>query len=270
MNHFAIYPELQQAAQQWDYLPNANVLSGKNILVTGAGAGIGECLAKTYALLGANVILLGRTRQKLETVFDWIETHTQTQAVIVPCDLAELSQDSVATLAGSIDEAYGSLHGLVHNASLLGPQVPLQHYSAEEWPRVFAVNVHAPFLLNQGLQDLLSASGDARVIHVSSSVGREGRAYWGAYSASKFALEGLSQIFGDETENAGVIKVYSVNPGATRTQMRATAYPAEDPNSVPPAEQHMQLFAFLQAIDGKVLPPTKSQLDARTWVYQSD
>jgi NAD(P)-dependent dehydrogenase (short-subunit alcohol dehydrogenase family) len=126
------------------------------------------------------------------------------------------------------------------------------------------VNANAPFILTQGLFDLLDRSEDAKVLFISSSVGRQGRAYWGAYSASKFALEGLSQIFADETETAGNILVYSVNPGATRTAMRKAAYPMEDPTSVPLPESHMDMFLYL--LDSPSYA-TGSQLDARSWSH---
>ena len=267
----AHYPELAEAMQEWRFQPDAQLLQGKQILVTGAGAGIGATLAKTLALYGANIILLGRTRRKLDTVFDWIEQHTQTEAVIVPADLAKLNADSVDALADSIEQSYGGLHGIIHNASVLGAKTPIAQYPVEQWPEVFQVNVHAPFLLNRGLFPLLDQQADACIIHMSSTVGRVGRAYWGAYAASKFALEGLSQTFADETENAGRIRVYSVNPGGTRTAMRAQAYPAEDPLSVPTPETHMDMMMYLLTrAHGNVLPPTGSQLDARTWMPEAN
>ena len=269
------YPELAPLAADW---PNflreklaPETLLGKHIVVTGAGDGIGQALAKTLACYGANIILLGRTRSKLETVFDWIKQHTKTDPVIVPCELARLDADTVRTLAESIRSHYGSLHGLVHNASMLGPKVPLAHYPVEQWQTVMQTNVNAVFMLNQGLFDLLDANDHSCVIHVSSSVGLQGRAYWGAYSASKFALEGLSQILADETETAGKIRVYSVNPGGTRTGMRREAYPLEDPMTLPTPEQHMSLFVFLltaSLLPGHIdheLPATGAQIDARNW-----
>ena len=269
------YPELAALASDWpDFLQptlNSRALSGKQIVVTGAGDGIGKALAKTLACIGANVILLGRTRSKLEAVFDWINQHTDTDPVIVPCDLARLDGATVATLAESIRSHYGSLHGLVHNASMLGPKVPIAHYPAEQWQAVMQTNVNAVFMLNQGLFELLDANDHSCVIHVSSTVGTQGRAYWGAYSASKFALEGLNQILADETETAGKIRVYSVNPGGTRTGMRREAYPLEDPMSLPTPEQHMSLFVFLLAgslLPGRIareLPATGAQIDARNW-----
>ncbi len=251
----------------WRFQPQPDLLTNKTILVTGAGDGIGATLARTIAQLGGSVVLLGRTRQKLETVFDWIEANTATQPVIVPCDLADLTAESINALADAITDSYGHLDGLVHNASVLGPRLPIAHYPHEAWLNVMHVNVNAPFMLTQGLFHLLDKAPEAAVIYVSSSVGREGRAYWGAYSASKFALEGLSQILADETEQAGKLRVYSVNPGATRTVMRAAAYPNEDPQSVPTPAVHMDLFAYLLGgkKHGEPLPETGSLLDARIW-----
>jgi len=261
------YPQLAEAAQGWVYQPVTDALAGRNILVTGAGDGIGATAAKTFACFGANVMLMGRQRQKLERVFDWIEAHTDTEAVIIPCDLEHLTPDAVLALHDSIADAYGVLHGLLHNASILGPRMPLAHYPAGDWLRVMQVNVNAPFLLTQGLFDLLDQAPDSCVINTASGVGRQGRAYWGAYAVAKAAVEGFNQVLADETEHAGHIRVYSVNPGGTRTAMRAAAYPQEDPDSLPLAEDHMGLYLFLMEgpKDGKTLPATGSQLDARGW-----
>ena len=266
------FAELTAAAARWAYAPAPDALAGRNILITGAGDGIGATAAKTFASFGANVMLLGRTRQKLEQVFDWIETNTATEAVIVPCDLEQLTPDAVLALHDSIADGYGALHGLLHNASMLGSRVPLAHYPANEWMRVMQVNVNAPFLLTQGLFDLLDKADDSCVINTSSGVGRQGRAYWGAYAVSKFATEGFNQVLADETENAGRIRVYSVNPGGTRTMMRAAAYPQEDPDTLPTAEDHMGLYVFLMEgpRSGKNLPPTGAQLDARSWKLGSE
>ncbi len=258
------YPQLADAAARWRHHPQPGCLQGKTIVVTGSGAGIGATTAKTLACFGANVVLLGRSRKPLETVFDWIEAHTQTQPVIVPCDLENLSEEVAASLEASIRETYGGLSALVHNASMLGPKVPLALYPLAEWQQVMQTNITAPFVLTKALFPLLDSADDACVLNISSTVGREGRAYWGAYAASKFALEGFSQILADETEQAGRIRVYSINPGGTRTRMRAQAYPGENPASVPVAEAHMDLYLYLLA-GGKDLPPTGSQLDARTW-----
>jgi len=261
------YPELTRAAQLWRCVLEADALAGRNILVTGAGDGIGAAAARTFACFGANVILLGRSRDKLEQVFDWIEANTATQAVIVPCDLELLNADATGALHNSIADTYGELHGLLHNASRLGPRVPLAHYPADEWQRVMQTNVTAPFLLTQALFELLDAPTFSCVINTSSGVGRQGRAYWGAYAVSKFATEGFSQVLADETENAGRVHVFSVNPGGTRTAMRAAAYPAEEPETLPTAEQHMDLYVYLMRgpQSGEPFPATGTQIEARSW-----
>jgi NAD(P)-dependent dehydrogenase (short-subunit alcohol dehydrogenase family) len=151
----------------------------------------------------------------------------------------------------------------------LGPRAPLAHYALDEWLKVMQTNVNATFLLNQTLFNLLDSSARACIVHTSSSVGRVGRAYWGAYAASKFALEGLSQVLADETEVAGRIKVFSVNPGGTRTNMRKEAYPLEDPDTLPTPEAHMELFLLLQQPlreNGEAAElVTGQQLDCRDW-----
>ena len=274
-NNLSHYPELAAKQSNWQHHFQGDVLKGKTILVTGAGDGIGIATAKTYSSFGANVILLGRTRSKLEVVFDWIQAHTKTEPVIVPCDLEHLDSETVENLANSIADNFGQLDGLVHNASRLGPKVPIAHYPTDEWQKVMQTNVNAVFMLNKGLFELLDKSDNACVIHTSSSVGREARAYWGAYAASKFALEGLSQLFADETETAGNIHVYSVNPGGTRTAMRKEAYPLEDPALLPTPEDHMELYLALMCesdqVRGNVVTfTTGQQLDARTWLRKSN
>lgn len=264
-----VYPELAQAQSQWQFPPAADCLSNRQILVTGAGDGIGRAAAQTLAWYGANVILLGRTRSKLEAVFDWISAHTSTTAVIVPCDLEGLADENADALASAIEAEFGRLHGILHNASILGPKVPLAHYPSTDWQRVFQVNVHAVQTLTRTLQPLLQHEQTSTVVFTSSSVGRKGRAYWGAYAASKFALEGMMQTFADEVDGISNIKAVSLNPGGTRTAMRAAAYPAEDPASVPAPEAHTDLYVHLFSEGAPV--PQGAQLDvretaARAWI----
>jgi len=160
----ADYPELDAARGDWRYQPPADCLDGKVILVTGAGDGIGRAAARTFAAYGATVVLLGRTRTKLEAVFDWIGETTGREAVIVPCDLAALGDDNGTALGIAIGDAFGRLDGLLHNASLLGPKVPIAHYPTADWQRVFQVNVHAAFLLTRAMLPLLEAAPAASVV----------------------------------------------------------------------------------------------------------
>ncbi len=255
--------ELAAARSQWRYRPAQNLLAGRTVLVTGAGDGIGACAAKTFASYGANVVLLGRGQAKLEAVFDAIAQDTGTDPTIVPCDLEIATIDAYADLNSQILDHYGRLDGLLHNASLLGPRVPLEFYDAATWRRVMHVNVEAMFLLTQALLPALRQSADASVVITSSSVGRVGRAYWGAYAASKFAAEGFAQVLADELAHEGRVRVATLNPGATRTSMRVAAYPAEDPATVPPPESHMDIYLYLLGPDSR--GRSELQWDARDW-----
>lgn len=257
------YPELAAAAGQWRYQPAANCLAGRTILVTGAGEGIGAALARTCALAGANVVLLGRNRGKLEGVFDWIGEHTHTSAVIVPCDLEALREENVSALHDAIAENYGRLDGLVHNASLLGAMTPIEFYPANTWEQVLRVNTTAPFLLTRGLLPLLNAGHPASIIFTSSGVGRAARAFWGAYAVSKYAIEGLTAVLADELRQTSQIVVTSLNPGGTRTAMRAKAYPAENPATLPTPEAHMDLYLYLLANTPR--SAHGARLSARDW-----
>ena len=255
------YPELQQAASGWPYQPEPDLLRGRTILVTGAGDGIGSCAARTFAWYGADLVLLGRTQAKLEQVFDWITANTETDPVIVTCNLEFAQRSDFDELATQILDHYGKLDGLLHNAGLLGPRVPLAHYDGDSWRRLMQVHVSAAFELSAALMPALEAATDAPVLFTSSTVGRQGRAYWGAYAVSKFALEGLAQVMADET-NASSIRVATINPGATRTTMRAAAYPGEDPGTVATPEQRMAAYLYFMGPEGKALAPA-TQLDAR-------
>ena len=265
------YPDLSNELKNWRYKPERKALNGKNILVTGAGDGIGLSIAKTFALYGANILLLGKTRSKLERCFDWITTHTTTKPTIIPSDLEVLDNQMVSNLANLITENYGSLDVLINNASMLGPRVPIAHYPEIEWAKVFQINVIAPFVLTKGLFSLLDAGDDSCVINISSSVGRKGRAYWGAYSASKFAIEGFTQTLADETEEAKRVRVYSVNPGATRTKMRKEAYPLEDPEKLKIPENFLDLFIALAEGDKAQLslPSSGASINVEEWINQN-
>ncbi|MEQ5837558.1 YciK family oxidoreductase [Marinobacter sp. NFXS9] len=245
-----------------DYKAPADLLKGRIILVTGAGDGIGRCAAKTYAAHGATVILLGRTISKLESVYDEIEAAGHPQPAIVPMNLEGAAVKDYEEMAMTIEESFGQVDGILHNAGLLGQRTPIEHYDPEIWEQVMRVNVTAPFLLSRALIPAMRKSDDASIVFVSSSVGRKARAYWGAYSVSKFALEGLSQLLADELDDERHnVRVNSLNPGATRTNMRAHAYPAENPDSNPTPEEIMPMFLYLMGPDSHGV--TGQQLDAR-------
>ncbi len=227
-------------------LPN-NCLEGRAILITGAGDGIGKAAALCYANAGANVILLGRTQEKLEAVYDEIEETTNTRPTIFPYDLNTLAGDVAAEMAYAVEQEYGRLDGLLLNASLLGTKMAIAQYPEQDWENVMATNVNSCFYLTKAFLPLLEASDQGRIVFTTSSVGREGRAYWGAYAVSKFATEGLMQVLANELGNTTNIRTFAINPGGTRTNMRASAYPGENPSSVPHPQEHMPLYRFLMS-----------------------
>ncbi|MDJ0877369.1 MAG: YciK family oxidoreductase [Halieaceae bacterium] len=232
-----------------NYQPAQDLLANKVILVTGAGDGIGREAALCFAQHGATVILLGRTGSKLDAVYDEIEAAGGPQPVIFEADMLAAGAEDYASLANSIQETFGRLDGLLHNASLLGERSPIANYKAQLWQDVMQVNVNAQVLLTQALLPALEAAANASIVFTSSGVGRKGRAHWGAYAVSKFATEGLMQVLADELENISKVRVNSLNPGATRTRMRAAAYPGEDPNTLKTAADLMPTYLYLLGDD---------------------
>jgi NAD(P)-dependent dehydrogenase (short-subunit alcohol dehydrogenase family) len=233
----------------FDYQATQKLLQERIILVTGAGDGIGRAAAFSFAGKGATVILLGLTLSKLEATYDAIEAAGYPQPAIYPLNLESATQTEYAELAQTLNREFGQLHGILHNAALLGQRTPLENYETEVWHQVMQVNVNAGFMLTQALLPLLAIPADASVLFTSSDVGRVGKAYWGAYSVSKFATEGLAQILAQELEKTSNIRVNVINPGATRTNMRAKAYPGEDPNRNPTAGDIMLLYLYLMGPD---------------------
>ena len=232
-----------------DYQAKPDLLKGKTILVTGAGDGIGKAAAMTYAEHGATVILLGRTEEKLEAVYDDIERAGLARPALVVMDLATVTDEQCLHLAQGLAEEFGHLDGLLHNASLLGERRPIESASFAAWQEVMQVNVNAQFALTRHLLPLLQAAPAASIVFTSSGVGRTGRAYWGAYAVSKFATEGFMQVLSAELENPSKIRVNCINPGATNTSMRRTAYPAEQPTDNPSPEDIMGVYLYLMGDD---------------------
>lgn len=233
------------------YQPAADLLHDKVILVTGAGDGIGRAAALCFAHHGATVVLLGRTTSKLESVYDEIEAAGGPQPAIFPLDLESSTEDQCKALADALQQEFGRLDGLLHNASLLGERKPIAIARLEDWQSVMRVNVDAGFLLTKHTLPLLEAAPDASVVFTSSGVGRTGKAYWGAYAVSKFATEGLMQVLASELENTSNIRVNSLNPGATNTAMRRTAYPGETPTDNPDPSDIMPAYLYLMGNDSK-------------------
>lgn len=244
-----------------NYEAPPGLLTDRVILVTGAGDGIGRAAAKALAAHGATVVLAGRTLSKLEKVYDEIEANGDPQPALVPVDFSLAGPEEYRQLADTIEKEFGHLDGVLHNAGILGDITPLEMYDPDTWDTVLKVNLRAPFLLTQALLPLLKQSPDASVIFTSSSVGRRARAFWGAYAVSKCGIEGLAQMLADELMNTTNIRVNCINPGATRTSMRASAYPGEDPESLKTPDDIMPLYLYLMGPDS--LGVTGQSMDAQ-------
>ena len=228
------------------YAAPLDLLANRVILVTGAGDGIGRAVARACAAHGATVLLAGRTIAKLEDTYDAIAAAGGCDAIICPIDIEGATSDDFQQFNADIESQFGRLDGLVNNAGILGQRTPLNHYKTNVWERVIKTNVSAQFELTQALMPSLQASSTgASIIFTSSGVGRKGRAFWGAYAVSKFAVEGLVQTWAAEVEGMGALRINAINPGATRTQMRATAYPAENPETLKTAADITPTYLYL-------------------------
>ena len=236
-----------------DYQAPQDLLARKVILVTGAGAGIGRVAATTFASHGATVVLLGKTTAKLEQVYDEIMSLGAPEPGIAPMDLATASSEDIKQLAEVLDSTYGRLDGLLHNAAMLGDRIPVEHYDINQWMTVMQVNFNAVFMLTRLLLPLLRQAPAASLLFTSSSVGAAPKAYWGPYAVSKYAMEGLAKLLAEELDNTSAIRVNIINPGATRTSMRAKAYPNENPANLKTATSLMPLYLYLMGDDSSAV-----------------
>ncbi len=235
-------------------------LKEKVALVTGGSRGIGKAVAAAYAREGAEVVVTARDLGSLEAAAKEIR-NSGGRVVALQADVANRHQ--VKDLAKEINRRFGRLHVLLNNASFLGPRVPILEYPEEEWEAVMAVNLNGPFFVIKACLPLMTAGGEGSIINVSSGVGRIGKARWGAYAASKFGLEGLTQILAAELQPLH-IRVNAVNPGGTRTTMRAAAYPEEDPLTLPSPEEITPVFVYLASDASRDV--TGQSLEARDFL----
>jgi|TARA_Y100000746_G_scaffold95504_1_gene81356 NAD(P)-dependent dehydrogenase (short-subunit alcohol dehydrogenase family) len=207
-------------------------MEGKTILITGANRGIGKSLAKNFSNIGANIILLGKNEDSLNEVYDEIISCTKTKPLIIESDLNLLDLDGAHQIKKAIVNQYGVLDGLIYNAAKLGKMTSIEDYEDGLWKEIINTNLNSSFLIYKELIPILKAAPSGRIIFTSSGVAEVGKAYWGAYSVSKFAVKGLAEIIRDELDSTSNIKVFNYDPGATKTSMRASAYPGEDPNNL--------------------------------------
>ena len=214
-------------------MTDSKFLDGKLALVTGASRGIGAATAQALAAAGAHVILVARTAPALEEVEERIHA-AGGSATIAPLDLTD--GESIGKLAGAVAERWQKLDVLVLNAAMLGSLTPVQDIDPKEYSRLLSLNLLANQALIAAFDPLLRKADTANVVVLTSSVGSTPRAFWGAYGSSKAALENLLGTYADETAYTNRIKVHIVDPGATRTRMRALAFPGEDPDELKPPE----------------------------------
>jgi NAD(P)-dependent dehydrogenase (short-subunit alcohol dehydrogenase family) len=216
-------------------------------LITGATRGIGKAVAAAYAREGARVFICARNQQDVTATVRELRDQIM-DAQVDGCAGDVGKETDVCKIVDAVIKRFQTIHTLVNNASLLGPRVSLVHYPVAQWEEVIRVNLHGVFLLSQHVVKGMIVQHQGSIINVSSGVGRVGRARWGAYAVSKFGLEGLTQVLADEVKEFGV-RVNSVNPGPTRTEMRAKAYPEEDPLTLPTPEQITAIFVHLASAE---------------------
>ena len=238
-----------------NFSTESNSLQNQVILVTGAGQGLGQAAAYAYAEHGATVILLGKNPNQLSAVYDHIVDQGWPQPAIYPMNLAGASVDHYLELAAAILREFGKLDGLLHNAAMLEALTPFEHYPLERWYKLMQVNLNAPFLITQALLPVLKKAPKASIIF---TIDRATTAYRGAYGVSKLGLEGLMHILADELEENTNIRVNSICPCATRTALRSSAFPAEDPMQHPQPQILMPAYLYLMSdaskeIHGKTL-----------------
>lgn len=239
----------------FEYTPKPNSLAGKTVLITGGAKGIGKAIALSYAEAGAKALITGRDEASLIETCSQINRAYPSDSDIATAeyallDLARADDQTCENLATACKTRYQKLDGLVHNAGVLGDIGAISNADSMLWQDVMQINVNAAFVLTKALLPLLSQSPSASIIFTSSSVGRKGRATWGAYSVSKFATEGLMQTLADELTETK-IRCNSLNPGATATAMRQKAYPDEDPSTIAAPADIMPAYLFLMGPDSE-------------------
>ena len=235
-------------------------LHGKVALITGGSRGIGRAIASAYIREGASVFICGRNANDVGAALREIgQNGGDVDGVAGDVSRAQ----DVEHIVGKALQRFGAIDVLVNNASILGPRAPIANYPLSAWEEVLRINLTGIFLMTRAVLPIMLERKSGSIINVTSGVGRRGKAGWGAYAVSKAGLEGLTQVVAEEVNEAGV-RVNSVNPAATRTQMRAQAYPAEDPSALPTPEEITPIFIYL-ASDASV-GVTGQSLEARDWL----
>ena len=231
-----------------NYEPAPGSMSGKTILITGAAGGLGSAVARRAAGLGAELVLLDNNQSKLNQLHDELEAEHGKQPGLYPLDLRGANTDDYGKLAVTIEDVFGGLHGIVHLAAALGQITPIDHIDAKMWQETFTTNLHAPILLTQSLLPLMKTTGNGSIVFTTDN---KNSAYWGAYGISKAAIESAMRIIADELDTSAdagnniPVTCNAVNPGPMRTNLRSSAYPGEDPDSITPPEDKVAAYLYL-------------------------
>lgn len=234
-------------------------LHGKVALVTGGSRGIGRAVAAAYLRAGARVFICGRDENHLATALGELGPSGEVDGCAVDIGRA----DDAKVLARRAVERFGAIDVLVNNASILGPRLSIADYPISAWEEVLRINLSGVFFLTGEVLPFMSAKRAGSIINVTSGVGRQGKARWGAYAVSKAGIECFTQVLAEEVKDTG-IRVNAVNPAATRTEMRAAAYPDEDPQTLPRPEDIIEIFLYLASDASSTI--TGRSLDARDWI----
>lgn len=229
------------------------MLENKVILVTGASRGIGRSVAKCYAAHGATVIMLSRTTRDLMAVHDEIVNSGHTQPIIYPFNLCTATLEDYDDLRRNIEEQYGRLDGLVHNAGILGALAPLEHYDIQKWYQVLQVNLNSVFILTQATLSLLKKSAAASVIF---TIANATKANWGAYGVASAGCNAMMQMLAAECKNISKVRVNAITPDKVKTQLRVAAYPAEDTSLLQQPENITDQYLYLMSDESQHLTGT--------------
>ncbi len=252
------------AADTTKAAPPANRLAGKVVLVTGSTRGIGRAIAHACAAEGAKVAICGRTKDDLVAVSDELQS-MGAEVCAVRIDLSDY--ESVIKLVDGVHRAFGRIDVLVNNHGLLGPMETLMEYPDEQWEKVIDTNLNSTYWVTKEVLGKMVPQKSGSVIMVSSGVARAGRANWGAYAVSKAGIECMAEVVSDELKDQGV-RVNVVNPGATRTDMRALARPGEDKAALPAPADITNVFVYLASDASKGV--SGERFEARDWVGRTD
>jgi NAD(P)-dependent dehydrogenase (short-subunit alcohol dehydrogenase family) len=231
--------------------PAVDLLADRIILLTGAANGIGRALADALAAHGAMLVMLDKDVHGLELAYDDIVAAGHPEPALYPMDLAGAGPEDYTSLAATLDSEYGRLDGIIHNAAELGALIPISNFETELWFRTLQTDLNAPCLLTMACLGLLNASPDASIIFTSDSVGRHGKAYWGAYGVAKAGLECFMQILADELETNTPVRANSIDPGPVLTGLRRIAYPGEDREHLNMPADVVKPFLFLASAESR-------------------